>query len=111
MPTHYIVLLCAVAAETIGTAALQASQQFSKPWPSVLVVIAYAISFYLLALALRTIPLGIAYALWSGLGIVFITTIGYLVYGQKLDLPAIFGLGLILSGIIVIHLFSSTATH
>jgi len=111
MPFHYIVLLCAVAAETIGTAALQASQQFSKPLPSVVVVIAYAISFYLLALALRSIPLGIAYALWSGLGIVFITCIGFLVYGQKLDLPAILGLGMILSGIIVIHLFSSSATH
>lgn len=111
MPTHYIVLLCAVAAETIGTAALQASQQFSKFWPSVLVVIAYAISFYLLALALRSIPLGIAYALWSGLGIVFITTIGFLVYGQKLDMPAIFGLGMILGGIVVIHLFSNSATH
>ncbi len=111
MPVHYIVLLCAVASETIGTAALQASAQFSKFWPSVLVVIAYAISFYFLALALRSIPLGIAYALWSGLGIVFITGIGYLLYGQKLDLPAILGLGLILSGIIVIHLFSNTATH
>ena len=111
MPFHYIVLLCAVAAETIGTAALQASQQFSKPLPSVVVVISYAISFYLLALALRSIPLGIAYALWSGLGIVFITCIGFLVYGQKLDLPAILGLGMILSGIIVIHLFSSSATH
>ncbi|MEN8891893.1 DMT family transporter [Planktotalea arctica] len=111
MPSHYIILLIAVACETIGTAALQASNQFTKFWPSALVVIAYAISFYFLALALRTIPLGIAYALWSGLGIIFITSIGYMVYGQKLDLPAILGLGLILSGIIVIHLFSNTATH
>lgn len=111
MPTQYIVLLLAVAAETIGTAALQASEQFSKLVPSVVVVIAYAISFYLLALALRTIPLGIAYALWSALGIVFIALIGFLVYGQKLDLPAILGIGLILSGIVVIHLFSNSASH
>jgi len=77
----------------------------------VIVVIAYAVSFYLLALALRTIPLGIAYALWSGLGIFFIVCIGFLVYGQKLDLPAVLGMGMILSGIIVIHLFSNTSTH
>lgn len=111
MPVHYLVLLLAVLSETIGTAALQASQQFTKFWPSLIVVIAYSISFYFLAVALRTIPLGIAYAFWSGLGIVFIAGIGYLVYGQKLDLPAIVGLGMILSGIIIIHLFSNTSTH
>lgn len=111
MPTQYIVLLLAVAAETIGTAALQASAQFSRLVPSVIVVIAYAISFYLLALALRTIPLGIAYALWSALGIVFIALIGFLVYGQTLDLPAILGIGMILGGIVVIHLFSNSASH
>ncbi len=111
MPTHYIILLIAVLSETIGTAALQASQQFTKFWPSVVVVIAYAVSFYFLALALRSIPLGIAYALWSGLGIFLIGCIGVLVYGQKLDLPAILGMGMIISGIIVIHLFSNTSTH
>ena len=111
MPTHYIVLLIAVASETIGTAALQASVQFTKFWPSVLVVIAYAVSFYFLAVALRTIPLGIAYALWSGLGIVFIASIGFVIYGQKLDLAAILGLSMILSGIVIIHLFSNSATH
>ncbi|MGB7318919.1 MAG: multidrug efflux SMR transporter [Planktotalea sp.] len=111
MPTHYLILLIAVACETVGTAALQASAQFTRFWPSLLVIIAYAVSFYFLALALRTIPLGIAYALWSALGIVFIAGIGYLVYGQKLDLPAILGLGLILSGIVVIHLFSNASTH
>jgi small multidrug resistance pump len=111
MPIHYLVLLLAVLSETIGTAALQASQQFTKFWPSVVVVIAYAISFYFLSIALRAIPLGIAYAFWSGLGIVFIAGIVYLLYGQKLDLPAILGLGMILSGILVIHLFSNTSTH
>ena len=111
MPIHFIVLLVAVACETIGTVALQASEQFSKFWPSVIVVIAYGISFYMLALALRSLPLGIAYALWSALGIVLIAGTGYLVYGQKLDLPAILGIGMILSGIVVIHLFSNTSTH
>ncbi len=107
----YLYLVFAILAETIGTTALQASQQFTRPLPSLLVVVAYAISFYLLTLVLRTIPVGVAYALWSGLGIVFIAVIGLAVFGQKLDMPAIFGIGLILSGILVIHLFSNATPH
>ncbi|WP_420863408.1 DMT family transporter [Algirhabdus cladophorae] len=111
MPKHVIFLILAVMAETIGTTALQASQQFTKFWPSVLVVGAYAISFYLLSLTLKFMPVGIMYAIWSGLGIVLIAGIAWIVYGQKLDLWAILGMGMILSGILIIHLFSSTATH
>ncbi|MFN3145261.1 MAG: SMR family transporter [Paracoccaceae bacterium] len=111
MPTAYIYLFIAILAETIGTTALQASQQFTRLLPSLLVVVAYAISFYLLAMALRSIPVGIAYAVWSGLGIVFIAAIGFLVFGQKLDLPAVLGMGMILAGILVIHLFSRAAPH
>ena len=111
MPKHYLILLIAVATETIGTSALQASQQFTRFWPSVLVVVAYAASFYLLALTLKYIPVGIMYAMWSGLGIVFIALIGWLVFRQNLDLPAILGMAMILGGILVIHLFSNTATH
>ena len=111
MPTHYIYLILAILTETIGTTALQASQQFTRFWPSVLVVVAYAISFYLLALALKYMPVGIVYAIWSGLGIVFIAGIGYLVFGQKLDLPAVIGLSLIIAGILIIHLFSATNSH
>lgn len=107
----YLILALAVLAETIGTTALQASQQFTKPLPSLLVVVAYAISFYLLSIALRTMPVGIVYALWSGLGIILIATIGWVVFGQRLDLPAVFGLLLIVGGIAVIHLFSSSSTH
>mgnify|MGYP001547445174 CR=1 FL=1 len=107
----YLILFLAVAAETVGTSALQASQQFSKLGPSVLVVVAYAVSFFLLGWVLKYIPVGIAYALWSGLGIVFIAIIGLLIFGQRLDLPAILGMGLILAGILVIHLFSSSAAH
>ncbi|WP_417525908.1 DMT family transporter [Marinovum sp.] len=107
----YLALILAVAAETVGTSALQASQQFSRFWPSVLVVVAYALAFYLLALTLRTIPVGVAYALWSGLGIVFIALIGYLVFHQKLDLPALVGMAMIIGGIAVIQLFSGAATH
>lgn len=111
MPKTYLILLLAVAAETIGTSALQASQQFSKLLPSVLVVIAYATSFWLLSLTLKTLPVGVVYALWSGLGIVLIAIIGYLVFGQKLDWPAVPGIAMILAGILVINLFSKTAGH
>lgn len=110
-PLPYLVLLFAVAAETIGTSALQASQQFARLGPSIVVVIAYGISFGLLGWVLKYMPVGIAYAMLSGLGIVFIALIGHLVFAQKLDLPAIVGMGMILGGILVIHLFSSTAPH
>lgn len=111
MPKTYLILILAVAAETIGTSALQASQQFSKLLPSVLVVIAYGTSFWLLSLTLKTLPVGVVYALWSGLGIVLIAIIGYLVFGQKLDWPAVLGIAMILAGILVINLFSKTAGH
>jgi len=111
MPMHYIILFFAIVMETIGTTALQASQQFSKFWPSAIVVMAYGASFYLMALALKVIPVGIAYAIWSGVGILMIAIIGFAAFGQKLDLPAILGMGLILAGILVIHLFSATSTH
>lgn len=107
----YLTLALAILAETIGTTALQASQQFTRTGPSVIVVVAYACAFYLLAIALKSFPVGIAYAIWSGLGIVLIAVIGLVVFGQRLDLPAVLGIGLILAGIVVIHLFSKTATH
>ncbi|WP_420860059.1 DMT family transporter [Marivivens marinus] len=111
MPTHYIYLIVAIAAETIGTSALQASQQFTRLWPSVIVVVAYAVSFYLLGLTLKYMPVGIMYAMWSGLGIVFIALIGWLAFRQSLDMPAILGIGLILAGIVIIQLFSDSARH
>ncbi len=111
MPLHYVYLFFAVVAETIGTTALQASQQFTRLGPTIIVVLAYVMAFLLLGLALKYIPVGIAYAIWSGLGIVLIAAIGYLAFGQRLDLPAILGMALILAGILVIHLFSATSTH
>ena len=111
MPKTYLILLLAVAAETIGTSALQASQQFSKFLPSVLVVVAYGLSFWLLSMTLKTMPVGVVYALWSGLGIVLIAIIGYVVFGQRLDWPAVLGIAMILAGIVVINLFSKTAGH
>jgi small multidrug resistance pump len=111
MPVHYIYLFAAIIAETIGTTALQASQQFTRLGPSVVVVIAYGISFYLLGLSLKFMPVGLVYAIWSGLGIVAIAAIGFVVFGQKLDLPAVIGILMIMAGILVIHLFSKTSTH
>ncbi len=107
----YLVLMFAVLAETIGTTALQASQQFSRPLPSIIVVVAYGAAFYLLAIALKTFPVGIAYAMWPCMGIVFIAIIGFAVFGQRLDWPAILCIGMIMAGILVINLFSNTATH
>ncbi len=111
MPAHYVYLIFAIITETIGTTALQASQQFTRFWPSVICVITYAASFYLMALALKVIPVGIAYAIWSGLGIVMIAIIGFAIFGQRLDLWAVIGMGLIIAGILVIHLFSTSNTH
>lgn len=111
MPQAYFFLLIAVIAETIGTTALQASHQFTRLWPSLIVVIGYGLAFYFMAITLRYMPVGIVYAMWSGLGIVLIALIGYLVFGQHLDLPAVLGLGMIISGILIIHLFSKSAGH
>ena len=111
MPQAYLYLLLAVLAETIGTTALQASQQFTRFWPSVIVIVGYAFAFYLLAMTLKVMPVGIVYAIWSGLGIFLIALIGFVVFGQRLDWPAILGLAMILAGILIIHLFSKTAGH
>lgn len=111
MPIHYIYLFAAVLAETIGTSALQASAQFTRLWPSVLVVVAYAISFYLLGLTLKYMPVGIMYAIWSGLGIVFIALIGWIIFRQSLDLAAVVGISMIIVGILVIQIFSGSARH
>lgn len=111
MPKGYIFLIAAVLFETVGTSALQASQQFTRFWPAITVVAAYAISFYLMGLTLKYIPVGITYAIWSGFGIVFIAIIGYFAFNQRLDMPAVLGMGLIIVGILIIHLFSKTVSH
>lgn len=111
MTKVYLLLILAIAAETIGTTALQASQQFTRLVPTVVAIVAYVIALYLLALTLKYIPVGVAYAIWAGLGIVFIAMIGFVVFGQKLDAPAIIGTGMILSGIVIIQLFSNTTAH
>ncbi|MDD4886091.1 MAG: SMR family transporter [Thiomonas sp.] len=104
-------LFGAILAEVIGTTALKATQGFTRLAPSLVVVVAYALAFYLLSRTMQTIPMSISYAVWSGVGIVLITLIGDVVYHQSLDLPAFIGLGLILAGVLVIHLFSRSVAH
>ncbi|GHD47945.1 small multidrug resistance pump [Marinobacter persicus] len=107
----WLFLALAIIAEVVGTSALKSSEGFTRLGPTTVVVIGYVVAFYFLALAIKVIPVGIAYAVWAGLGIVLISLIGWLVFQQKLDAPAILGMGLILSGVLVINLFSGTASH
>ncbi len=109
MPWIYLAL--AILFETIGTTALKASDGLTRLAPSLLVILAYGLSFALLAQVLRVIPVGIAYAIWSGLGIVFIALIGWLVFAQRLDGAALAGIALIIAGILVINLFSDATPH
>ena len=108
---HWIFLTAAIVSEVIGTSALKASEGFSRLWPSVIVTISYALAFYFLSLALKTIPVGVAYAIWSGIGIVLIALIAWAFYGQALDLPAIIGISLIVGGVVVLNLFSKSVSH
>lgn len=108
---HWIYLAIAIIAEVIATSALKASQEFTRLVPTLIVVTGYLTAFYFLTLSLRVIPVGIAYAIWAGLGIVLIAIISWIVYGQKLDLAALVGMGLIISGVLVINLFSNSGGH
>jgi small multidrug resistance pump len=107
----YLFLGLAIVAEVIGTTALKATDNFTRLWPSVLTIVCYAASFYLLTFSLKLLPTGIAYAIWSGVGIVLISIASWAVYGQNLDLPALIGLGLIIAGVLVINLFSKSVGH
>lgn len=107
----YLYLIMAVGFEVIGTAALQASEQFTRPKPLILTAIGYAAAFYFLSLVLRSMPVGVAYAIWSGLGVILITLVGLVWFGQKLDMPAFIGLTLIVAGVAIINLFSKTVVH
>lgn len=104
-------LALAIVAEVIATSALKSSAGFTNPWPSLLVVTAYAIAFYFLSLALNSMPVGVAYAIWSGVGTVLIGLVAWLLHGQRLDPPAVLGMVLIVAGVAVINLFSKTASH
>ncbi len=108
---QWIFLAVAIVSEVVATSALKASEGFSRLLPSIIVVVGYAAAFYFLSLTLRTIPVGIAYAIWSGVGVVLIILISWFFLGQSLDFPAIIGISLILAGVIVLNLFSKTLSH
>ena len=108
---HWLILSLAIVAEVIATTALKASHEFTRFWPSLVVVVGYAIAFYCLAITLRTLPVGVVYAIWSGAGIALIGLIGWLVFGQALDTAAVAGMALIGAGVLVINVFSKTVPH
>jgi len=107
----YALLAMAIVAEVIATSAMRASDGFSRLLPSAVVVLGYGIAFYCLSLTLRSIPVGIVYAIWSGVGIVLITLVALVLYRQVPDVPAIIGLGLIVAGVAVLNLFSKMQAH
>lgn len=107
----YLYLAIAIIAEVAATSALKASEEFTNLIPSIIVVAGYGIAFYFLTLVLRVMPVGITYAVWSGFGIVLISVVGVLLYKQTPDVPAMIGMGLIILGVIVIHVFSKTVSH
>ena len=107
----YAFLFTAIVLEVIGTSALKASEQFTKLLPILIMAACYGTSFFFLSLVLRTLPVGIAYAIWSGLGIVLISMVGVIWFKQSLDVPALVGLALIVAGVVVVNLFSKSVGH
>lgn len=107
----YLFLAAAIVSEVIATSALKASEGFSKTVPSILVVVGYGVAFWCLSQTLKAIPVGVAYAIWSGAGIFLISAVGWIMFGQKLDAPALIGMALIVAGVVVLQLFSKSVTH
>jgi len=108
---HWLYLAVAITAEVIATSALKASEGFTRTIPSVVVAIGHGVAFYFLSLTLKTLPVGVAYAVWSGLGVVLVSLVGYIFLGQSLDFAGCVGIGLIVAGVAVLNLFSTAAAH
>lgn len=108
---QWLYLIAAIVSEVVATSALKPSEGFSRLTPSVIVVMGYSLSFFFLSLTLKTMSVGVAYAVWSGVGIVLISLVGWLVFRQKLDLPAVAGMALIAAGVLVINAFSKSVSH
>ena len=109
--TPWLTLGGAIVAEVVATSALKASEGFTRWWPSVVVVLGYGLAFWLLSLTLRSVPVGVAYAIWSGLGTVLIGVVGWLAFGQRLDAWALLGMALIVAGVLVMNLLSQSSAH
>ncbi len=107
----YVYLALAIIAEVVATSALKSSQEFTRLMPSVIVVLGYGIAFYLLSLVLKTIPVGVAYAIWAGVGIALVATVSAIMFNQMPDAPAVIGIALIISGVVVINVFSKMQVH
>ncbi|AIM22045.1 multidrug DMT transporter [Serratia sp. OLHL2] len=107
----FMYLTMAIVAEVIATTMLKASEGFTRLWPSLLVVLGYGVAFWGLSMVVKSMPLGIVYAIWSGMGIVLVSVAAVFVYQQKLDWPAIVGMGLIIAGVLVINLLSKASVH
>lgn len=108
---QWLFLSIAIVSEVVATSALKASDGFSRLWPSLVVCVGYGTAFYFLSLTMRTVPVGVIYAIWSGAGIALIAVIGWVAFKQPLDTPAIVGMALIIAGVVVINVFSTTVTH
>ncbi|AVH26226.1 QacE family quaternary ammonium compound efflux SMR transporter [Vibrio diabolicus] len=106
-----LALSIAIVCEVIATSYIPKTEQFTKMMPSTVVLIGYGIAFFLLSVTVKAMPVGVVYAIWSGAGIVLVATVGYFVYGQRLDLPALVGIGFILTGVMIVNLLSKTVGH
>ena len=107
----YLYFAAAIISEVVATSALKATQEFTKLIPSLIVIFGYCISFYLLTLVLRTVPVGITYAIWAGVGIVLVALVGAILYKQIPDIPAMIGMALIIAGVVIINVYSKTFIH
>lgn len=107
----WLYLSIAIIAEVVATTALKASEGFTRLAPSIIVILGYGLAFFMLAQTLRSIPVGVAYAIWSGVGIVLVSIVGFFLFKQRLDAPALLGIGLIIAGVLIMQVFSKTSGH
>ena len=108
---HWLALAIAIVAEVIATSTMKATNEFTRFWPSLVVVLGYGTGFYFMTISMRVLPIGIMYALWSGVGILVVSIMGWVIYRQALDIPAIIGMSFIVAGVVVINVFSKSIGH
>jgi small multidrug resistance pump len=108
---HWLALAIAIVAEVIATSTMKATNEFTRFWPSLVVVLGYGTGFYFMTISMRVLPIGIMYALWSGVGILVVSIMGWVIYRQALDIPAIIGMSFIVAGVVIINVFSKSIGH